>query len=189
MRAPRAARTSRPRGDVARLGAARVLHADRTFLERVVVNLLSNAARASERSDATPIEVRTTVAANRVWCASWTTVPASTPTRGRSSSTPSIGLTNATRASARAWGSRSAKVHRGDARRDLVEDTPGGGRPSPSRSHLTRATDEARPGAGGHDEEQIRRALQRALDARGYTVATASDGEEALAEVDRSSPT
>jgi len=38
------------------------------------------------------------------------------------------------------------------------------------------------------DEEQIRRALQRALDARGYTVATASDGEEALAEVDRFVP-
>jgi two-component system KDP operon response regulator KdpE len=38
------------------------------------------------------------------------------------------------------------------------------------------------------DEEQIRQALQRALRARGYTVTTASDGEDALAEVDRFVP-
>jgi two-component system KDP operon response regulator KdpE len=34
------------------------------------------------------------------------------------------------------------------------------------------------------DEEQIRRALQRALTARGYTVAVAGDGERALAEAE-----
>jgi two-component system KDP operon response regulator KdpE len=38
------------------------------------------------------------------------------------------------------------------------------------------------------DEEQIRQALQRALRARGYTVTTAADGEDALAEVDRFVP-
>ena len=38
------------------------------------------------------------------------------------------------------------------------------------------------------DEEQILRALRRALDARGYDVVTAPDGEEALAEVERSMP-
>jgi two-component system KDP operon response regulator KdpE len=38
------------------------------------------------------------------------------------------------------------------------------------------------------DEDQIRRALQRALGARGYTVATATDGEEALAEAESFMP-
>jgi two-component system KDP operon response regulator KdpE len=38
------------------------------------------------------------------------------------------------------------------------------------------------------DEDQIRRALQRALGARGYTVATASDGEQALAEAESFMP-
>ncbi len=38
------------------------------------------------------------------------------------------------------------------------------------------------------DEVQILRALRRALDARGYDVVTAADGEEALDEVERSMP-
>ncbi len=38
------------------------------------------------------------------------------------------------------------------------------------------------------DEVQILRALRRALDARGYEVVTAADGEEALEEVERSMP-
>jgi two-component system KDP operon response regulator KdpE len=38
------------------------------------------------------------------------------------------------------------------------------------------------------DEEQIRRALQRALGARGYVVATAPDGERALAEAEAFMP-
>jgi two-component system KDP operon response regulator KdpE len=38
------------------------------------------------------------------------------------------------------------------------------------------------------DEDQIRRALQRALGARGYTVATAANGEQALAEAESFMP-
>jgi two-component system KDP operon response regulator KdpE len=38
------------------------------------------------------------------------------------------------------------------------------------------------------DEDQIRRALQRALGARGYTVGTATDGEQALAEAESFMP-
>jgi two-component system KDP operon response regulator KdpE len=38
------------------------------------------------------------------------------------------------------------------------------------------------------DEEQILRALRRALSARGYDVVTAADGEDALVEVERSTP-
>jgi two-component system KDP operon response regulator KdpE len=38
------------------------------------------------------------------------------------------------------------------------------------------------------DEEQSRRALRRALVARGYEVVTAADGEDAIAEVEAAAP-
>ena len=157
---------------------ASLVQADPVFLERVVSNLLDNAGKASAPG---PVEVEVEAGRERVTVRVIDHGPGIPESARELIFHPFYGLDQRnSRTRSRVGSGDLPGVPRRNGGRDLGREHAGG-RSDPGFFTGSRGVD----GVSGRilvvdDEIQIRRALQRALSARGYSVESAADGEAAL---------